>query len=97
MDDFTQLIATVFGGIAFIAIAAVIVSRKSQAPQAIQAISSGIGNIVAAAVNPVSAAYGYGNGSQTGVSANGAGIVNGASDLAQQFGLSLPVISGGSK
>lgn len=72
MDDFTQLVATIFGGIVVVAIAAVIVSRKSQAPQAIQAISSGIGNIVASAVNPVSAAYGYGNGSQTGTSPSGA-------------------------
>lgn len=65
MDDLTKILTAVFGGVVLIAIAAVIVSRKSQAPQAIQAIGSSIGNVVAAAVNPVSANYGWGNGSST--------------------------------
>ena len=62
MDDITKILTAVFGGVIVIAIASVVVSHKSQAPQAIQAIGSSIGNIVAAAVNPVSANYGYGNG-----------------------------------
>lgn len=68
MDDFTKIITAIFGGVVIIAIAAVVVGRKSQAPQAIQSIGSAIGNIVAAAVNPVSANYGYGGGNQAAVS-----------------------------
>jgi len=68
MDDFTKIITAIFGGVILIAIAAVIVGKKSQAPQAIQSIGSAIGNIVASAVNPVSANYGYGNGNQAATS-----------------------------
>jgi hypothetical protein len=64
MDDVTKIITAIFGLVAVIAIVSVVVSRKSQAPQAIHAIGSAIGNIVAAAVNPVSANYGYGSGAQ---------------------------------
>lgn len=52
MDNVTKLVTAIFGGILFLAIVSVIVSRKSQAPQAIQAFSSGIANIVGAAVSP---------------------------------------------
>lgn len=62
MDDLTKIITAIFGTVALVAIVSVIVSRRSQAPQAIHAIGSAIGNVVAAAVNPVSANYGYGNG-----------------------------------
>ena len=72
MDDLTKILTAIFGGVVLIALASVIVSKRSQAPQAIHAISSGIANIVAAAVNPVSANYGYGSGAQTGVEAVGA-------------------------
>lgn len=84
MDDFTKIVTAIFGGVIIIAIAAVIVGRKSQAPQAIQSIGSAIGNIVAAAVNPVSANYGYGTGQQTGTSP--ANLT--ASDLVSGFGSS---------
>lgn len=65
MDNFTSILLTIFGGIITLAIVSVIVSRKSNAPQAIQAIGGAVSNIVAAAVNPVSANYGYGNGGST--------------------------------
>jgi hypothetical protein len=68
MDDITKILTAIFGGVVVIALAAVIVGRKSQAPKAIQAIGSAIGNVVAAAVNPVSANYGYGSGSQSATS-----------------------------
>lgn len=68
MDDLTKILTAVFGGIVLIAIASVVVSKKSQAPQAIQSVFSGIGNVVAAAVNPVSANYGYGTGAQASTS-----------------------------
>ena len=45
----------IFGAIITLAIISVIISRKSRAPAAIQAISSGIANVVAAAVAPGSA------------------------------------------
>jgi hypothetical protein len=62
MDDATKIFTAIFAGIVAIAIASVIVGKKSQAPQAIQAISGGVAQVVSAAVNPVSANYGYGNG-----------------------------------
>jgi hypothetical protein len=82
MDDLTKIITAVFGGVILIAIASVIVGRKSQAPQAIQSIGSAIGNIVAAAVNPVSANYGYGGGQQAGTSP-GNGVIG---DITGGFG-----------
>jgi hypothetical protein len=88
MDDFTSILTAIFGGVVVIAIASVIVSRKSQAPQAIQAIGSSIGSIVAAAVNPVSANYGYGSGSQAATN-GGNSIVN---DIAGAF--STPISPG---
>jgi hypothetical protein len=93
MDDLTKIITAVFSGVIVVAIAAVIVGRKSQAPQAIQAIGSSIGNIVAAAVNPVSAAYGYGSGSQTATApANSL-----TSELTSAFGNSAAIIPGAFK
>lgn len=82
MDDLTKIITAIFGGVIVIAIVSVIVGRKSQAPQAIQAIGSSIGNIVAAAVNPVSANYGYGSGSQAATSPSS----NILSDITGAFG-----------
>jgi len=43
-----------FGAIITLAIVAVIISRRSRAPEAIQAISTGIANVVRAAVTPPS-------------------------------------------
>lgn len=65
MDDITKIITTFFGTIVIVAIVATIVGKKSQAPAAIQAIGSSLSSVVAAAVNPVSANYGYGNGGST--------------------------------
>jgi hypothetical protein len=94
MDDFTKIITAIFGGVVLIAIAAEIVSRKSQAPQAIQSIGSAIGNIVASAVNPVSANYGYGSGGQAGTSPSN-GILSG---IEPAFGsVASSIIPGGSK
>lgn len=72
MDNFSSILLTIFGGIITLALVSVIVGRKSQAPQAIQAIGGAISNVVAAAVNPVSAAYGFGNGNSVNTSAAGA-------------------------
>lgn len=52
MSDFLKTGLSVAGAIIGLAIIAVIVSRKSQAPQAITAISSGLARIVEAAVSP---------------------------------------------
>lgn len=65
MEDALKIGSAFLAGIVAIAIVSVIVSKKSQAPQAVQALSSAVGNVVSAAVNPVSQAYGFGNGSQT--------------------------------
>jgi hypothetical protein len=74
MNDIGELIMVVLGGIITVAIVSVIVGKKSQAPQAIQSIGSSVANVIAAAVNPVSAAYGYGNGAQTATSPSSSGL-----------------------
>lgn len=56
-----NLVTAIFGGILTIAIIAVVVSRKSQTPQVFQAAGSFIGNLVAAAVNPIQTAGQNGN------------------------------------
>lgn len=91
MDDAAKLVYAFLSGIVVVAIVAVIVSRKSQAPAAISSIGSAISSIVAAAVNPVSANYGYGNGSSPNTSpapASGTAYFN-------PFGNLSPIISGG--
>lgn len=62
MDDISKILLAFFGGIITLAIVSAIVGQKSQAPAAIQAFGNSISKVVAAAVNPVSANYGYGNG-----------------------------------
>jgi hypothetical protein len=52
MDDLGRGFLVIFGGIVTIAIVSVIVGRNSQAPQALQAASGALAQIVAAAVNP---------------------------------------------
>ncbi len=97
MDDFTKIITAILGLTAVIAIVSVVVSKRSQAPQAIQAIASGVSSIVAAAVNPVSASYGYGNGAQAATAPAG-GILSGIglSDLGIPS-IASSIIPGGSK
>lgn len=94
MDDATKIITALFGGIVVIAIAAVIVGQKSQAPQAIQSIGSAVGSVVAAAVNPVSAHYGYGNGSSTFSTPSTIATLGSTLD---SFAIGAPVVPGGSK
>lgn len=55
MNKLGQTLIAIFGAIITLAIISVIISRKSRAPEAIQAIASGMANVVAAAVNPASA------------------------------------------
>lgn len=91
MDNATKIITAVFGGILFLAIVSVIVSRKSQAPQAIQAISSGIANIVGAAVSPAAVNNGN-NGTNMfsdPTSSNGISSLGGALGTIQDFSTSL--------
>ena len=97
MDNFSSILLTIFGGIITLALVSVIVGRKSQAPQAIQAIGGAISNVVAAAVNPVSADYGFGNGNST--STSPAYISGLASvDMSSAFtGLASSIFSGSSK
>lgn len=56
-----NLVTAIFGGILILAIVAVIVSKKSATPQVFQAAGSFIGNLVAAAVNPIQTAGMNGN------------------------------------
>lgn len=56
MDDVFKYIVAVFTGVVTLAIISVIISRKSQTPQVIQAAASALSNVVAAAVNPVNTA-----------------------------------------
>jgi len=64
MDDLGKIVMAIFGGIIVIAIVSVVVGRKSQAPAAIQSLGTALSSVVAAAVNPVSAASGFGGGAQ---------------------------------
>jgi hypothetical protein len=53
MDKAGQVIMAIFGGIITLAVLAVIVSRKSQTPEVLQAASSALANVVGAAVAPI--------------------------------------------
>jgi hypothetical protein len=53
MDEAVKVAVGIFTGFVTLAIISVIISRQSQTPQVIQAVSSAVANIVAAAVNPV--------------------------------------------
>jgi hypothetical protein len=55
-EHFTDALVTILGGIALVAIVALIVSRKSQTPQVIQAAGSAYANSLAVAVSPVTGA-----------------------------------------
>lgn len=68
MEDVLKIGAAFLAGIVTIAIVSEFVGKKSQAPQAIQAVASSVANVVSAAVNPVTQAYGFGNGQQTATS-----------------------------
>lgn len=61
MGNVDKLVMAIFGGVIILAIWSVVVSRKSQTPQVIQAASSALANVVAAAVNPVSTTSTNGN------------------------------------
>lgn len=76
MDDISKILLAFFGGIITLAIVSAIVGQKSQAPAAISAFGNSISKVVAAAVNPVSANYGYGNGGST-FSSPASGILSG--------------------
>jgi hypothetical protein len=51
----------IFGGVVTIAIISVIISKKSQTPAVLQAASSALANVVAAAVKPINTATTNGN------------------------------------
>lgn len=61
MGEFSKTVLSIFGGIVTLAIISVIISKKSQAPQVIQAGSTALAKIVSAAVNPVNTAGTNGN------------------------------------
>lgn len=61
MDKIGQVVLAIFGGVITLAIISVIISKKSQSPQVLQAASSALANVVAAAVNPVNTAATNGN------------------------------------
>jgi hypothetical protein len=65
MSDVEQFLAAIFGSVIVLAIVSVIVGKKSQAPAVINDFGSALSKVVAAAVNPVSANYGYGNGNSS--------------------------------
>ncbi len=61
MEEFGKVIFAVFGGIITLAIVSVVLSKSSQSPQVIQAGSTALAAVVAAAVAPVSKAATNGN------------------------------------
>lgn len=54
-------ILTLFGAIITLAIISVIISKRSRAPEAIQAFSTGVASVVAAAVSPAATSMTNGN------------------------------------
>lgn len=98
MEDVSKIILAFFGGIITLAIISTIVGQKSQAPAAIQAFGNSISKVVAAAVNPVSANYGYGNGGST-FSSPSTGILGAGSSASflNPEALLAPITSGGFK
>ena len=56
IEEWGEVIIGIFTGVVTLAIISIIISRKSQAPQVIQAASSLLSNVVAAAVNPLQTA-----------------------------------------
>ena len=61
MSDVEKILYAIFGGIIGLAILSVIVSKKANVPQVIQATSAGLANVVAAAVNPLNNVPNNGN------------------------------------
>ena len=61
LGDIWKEVLAIFGGVVTIAIISVIISKKSQAPAVLQAASSALANVVAAAVKPVNTATTNGN------------------------------------
>lgn len=52
MGKLADNLMTIFAAIIGLAIVSVIISRRSRAPEAIQSFSTGLANVVAAAVDP---------------------------------------------
>lgn len=98
MEDISKIALAFFGGIITLAIVSSIVGQRSKAPEAIQSFGSAISNVVAAAVNPVSANYGYGSGGST-FSSPLTGILGANSSAAflDPSALLAPITSGGFK
>lgn len=66
MDKVGNVIMGIFGGVLTLAIIAVIISKKSQTPEVIQASASALANVIGAAVNPIVQNNGSGhNGTNT--------------------------------
>lgn len=73
MNKIGPALIGLFGAIITLAIISVIISRKSRAPEAIQALASGVANVVAAAVDP-STAQTRGHGAQAFTTVAGPGV-----------------------
>ena len=61
MNGTAKAAVSIFAAIIGLAIISVIISKKSRAPEAISALSTGLASIVAAAVSPQSSAATNGN------------------------------------
>lgn len=61
MDEIGRVVLAIFGGVITLAIVSTLVSKNSAFPAAIQASSSALANVVAAAVNPVHTSSTNGN------------------------------------
>jgi len=90
MNDLGQAVLAIATGIIVIAAIGVVVGQKSQAPQIVQATASGLGSVIAAAVNPVGNSANNGNlganafsnpGSSVSSSAGFAGLTSLSSSL----------------
>ena len=85
MDDATKVVTAIFGGIIAVAIISVVVGRDSQAVAAIQATTSGLANIVGAAVKPQAGGASSGSGGVDSASGNIGAVVSRLNDNLSAF------------
>jgi len=67
MSNIGPVLVTIVASIVGLAIVAVLVSKKAQTPQVLQAGGSALGQIIGAAVGPVTGATGNQFGAATGI------------------------------
>lgn len=74
MNHFTEAAVTIVLALVALALASVVISKNSNFPADVQAVSSGLGNNIATAISPVTGASVTANLSYPGASSFGSGF-----------------------